>query len=401
MEDITLNLCRTFHPVGQGLFCSERLYIDGQAEPINVVYDCGCFTPSADVKNRYHFQKTLQEQITETFPENTSIQGVFISHLHYDHISGLRELLKRNVKYLFLPQLSPALILESVLHGKFNASDEEFDETISLIQMLSENSERIEETRIIQISPNNLENNEALTEVDILNDSLKTNHIHDYRIMIGNYWEYIPFNYYLSDAKSKQLLEELQSESSFAHCFSNGEIDFRALAIALKDQDIINQCKSIYKRIFDSENEYSMPVYSGPADHLFWLRYWCEDDRDYCMCHGYCHWHRRCCCGCLYTGDYPAADTTLYRAMEQFYTHARVWGRFSTIQVPHHGSWRNHNSDLYRFARNAIISAGRRNPYHHPAYEVIRDLNEDIGLRCYVMTEIDEKYEEKFHIVEY
>ncbi len=400
MKDITVDLCRTFRPVGQGLFCSEQFRIEGEPNPINVVYDCGCFAPSADVKNRYYFQKTLQEQIVDAFPRNTSIQCVFISHLHYDHISGLRELLKHNVKYLFLPQLSPALILESVLHSKFNASDEECDDTISLMQLLSENSERIRETQIIQISPNNLENNEPLTEVDILSGSLKTNHIHDCRIMIGNYWEYIPFNYYLSDAKSKKILEELQAKSSFTHCFSNGKINFQALASALKDQGAINQCKRIYKSIFPSENEYSMPVYSGPIDYLFWRKYWCEGDRNYCICHRNCHQYWRCC-GCLYTGDYCAADAAQYRAMEQFYTHAGVWRKFLTIQVPHHGSWLNHNSDLYKFAVNAIISVGRRNQYHHPAYEVIRDLKEDIGLRCYVMTEIDEKYEEKFQIVVY
>ena len=33
---------RTFHPVGQGAFYSERFYTSGQSEAVyNIVYDCG------------------------------------------------------------------------------------------------------------------------------------------------------------------------------------------------------------------------------------------------------------------------------------------------------------------------------------------------------------------------
>ncbi|HCS86973.1 MAG TPA: hypothetical protein DIW30_00595 [Bacteroidales bacterium] len=350
MADIKLNLCRTFHPVGQGLFCSERLNIEGQPNPINVVYDCGCFEPSREVRKQYYLQKTLSDKISDAFLDNAPIYCVFISHLHYDHISGLRELLKHSVKYLFLPQLSPALMLESVLYSRCYASVDGFNETLSLMQSLSENSEHIGDARIIQVIPNrNIDSEAETTAVDLLrvaahaNDSLG-HEICNYRIRIGKYWEYVPFNY-ASSPQHEQLVERLQSVKELSHCFANGEVNFNALASAFANQNIVNMCKEIYKSVFSSENEYSMPVYSGPVS-LKKIKCCCND-------HRYCRWcddcyRRHCYCygACLYTGDFPASNPTLYGMMKNFYTRLGAWKRISLVQVPHHGSYYSHNADL-------------------------------------------------------
>lgn len=406
MADIKLNLCRTFHPIGQGLFCSERLNIEGQPNPINVVYDCGCFEPSSEVRKQYDLQKTLSDQIAEAFPNNAPIYCVFISHLHYDHISGLRELLNHSVKYLFLPQLSPALMLESVLYSRCYASEDGFNETLSLIRSLSENSEQIGETRIIQILPNrNIDSEAEATAVDLLSVAAHANsalrhEICNYRIRIGKHWEYVPFNYYTSSLQHEQLVERLQSVKELSHCFANGKIDFNALAMAFKNPDIVKMCKEIYKSIFSSENEYSMPVYSGPVG-LEKIKCCCSDNR-YRRCCDDCY-RRHCHCygACLYTGDFPASDSTLYGMMKNFYTRLGAWKRISLVQVPHHGSYYSHNTDLYMLERSAVMSVGIRNQYHHPDYEVIRDLKEKLNFCPYIMTEADKQYEEGIQYTEY
>lgn len=405
MEDIKLNLCRTFHPVGQGLFCSEQLNIEGQSKPINVVYDCGCFEPSSAVRKQYNLQKTLSDKIAGAFPDKAPIYCVFISHLHYDHISGLRELLKHPVKYLFLPQLSPALMLESVLYSRCYASEEGFNETLSLIRSLSENSEQIGETRIIQILPNrNIDSEADATSLDLLNVTAQANRalgheICNYRIRIGKYWEYVPFNY-ASSSQHKQLLDMLQSVKELSHCFANGRVDFNALAMAFTDQEIVKACKEIYKSIFSSENEYSMPVYSGPVG-LEKIECRCSDNR-YRRCYDDCY-RRHCHCygACLYTGDFPALDPMLFGAMKNFYTRLGVWKRISLVQVPHHGAYSGHNADLYMLERSAVMSVGIRNQYHHPDYEVIRNLKEKLNFYPYIMTEADTQYEEQIQYTEY
>lgn len=49
-------MTRTFHPVGQGLFCTERFFCSGD-KPINLVYDCGSLRGICKV--RYSIAQTF------------------------------------------------------------------------------------------------------------------------------------------------------------------------------------------------------------------------------------------------------------------------------------------------------------------------------------------------------
>lgn len=80
-----------FHNVGQGLFYSG--HIDNNH--FNFVYDCG--TSSA--------QKYIENAVDNQLPSQ-DIDFVVISHLHKDHISGLKRLVDNyNVKKIYLPYL--------------------------------------------------------------------------------------------------------------------------------------------------------------------------------------------------------------------------------------------------------------------------------------------------------
>ena len=88
-------MIRSFVPVGQGAFYLEQF---GRVpERTNVVYDCGS---STDVK-------LIEAQIDDAFEPNETIDAIFISHLHEDHINGLEHILTRcKVKRLFFPLLT-------------------------------------------------------------------------------------------------------------------------------------------------------------------------------------------------------------------------------------------------------------------------------------------------------
>jgi len=88
----------TFHNVGQGLFYSLQIWIENPS-PVNVIYDCGSF-------NEMHLNTAIRE-----FSElaGNTLHLLILSHLHYDHISGLETLLNSFEKkgIVILPYLYP------------------------------------------------------------------------------------------------------------------------------------------------------------------------------------------------------------------------------------------------------------------------------------------------------
>jgi len=89
------NAFSEFHNIGQGLFCSGRF------RNFYFVYDCG---------TKKH-QDILEERIDKYVDSlaNKQIDALVISHLHFDHVSGLDKLLKLiKVKTVYLPYLLPA-----------------------------------------------------------------------------------------------------------------------------------------------------------------------------------------------------------------------------------------------------------------------------------------------------
>jgi len=89
------NVDFTFHNVGQGLFYSGRI------NNFNFVYDCGSET-------RPHLKKSVNEYIKNKL-NNEKIDLLVLSHLHDDHIAGLKFFFdtKISFKTVILPYLSP------------------------------------------------------------------------------------------------------------------------------------------------------------------------------------------------------------------------------------------------------------------------------------------------------
>lgn len=78
-----MRMLRTFHPIGQGGFYSERFIFRDRKNNINIIYDCGSATNDRIVK----------QEIITTFEKGEVIHALFISHFHADHINGIEFLL--------------------------------------------------------------------------------------------------------------------------------------------------------------------------------------------------------------------------------------------------------------------------------------------------------------------
>jgi hypothetical protein len=94
METIECKCTYNYHPVGQGLFYSGRIYLP--KSDFNFVYDCG-----TNSKKSY-----LTDEINSL--NNGKLDLLIISHFHKDHISGIPELLTKfkDIKTVVLPYIT-------------------------------------------------------------------------------------------------------------------------------------------------------------------------------------------------------------------------------------------------------------------------------------------------------
>jgi hypothetical protein len=99
MSKLSYSVNATFHPVGEGLFSSLDFLLPrcDSISRFSMVYDCGSLS-SGTIRRRVH-----------VYTRNRRILDLLvISHLHYDHVSGLINLFEKlTINTVMLPYLSP------------------------------------------------------------------------------------------------------------------------------------------------------------------------------------------------------------------------------------------------------------------------------------------------------
>ena len=107
-----MRIVRTFHPVGQGAFYSERFFFhdgDQLKSKHNIVFDCGVM--------RWP-EWMMHHVVKSAFTGKDEIDHLFISHLDYDHLSLVNTLLKsvKCVKNIVLPLVSEELLITAMTY---------------------------------------------------------------------------------------------------------------------------------------------------------------------------------------------------------------------------------------------------------------------------------------------
>lgn len=380
-----INVKRTIHPVGQGLFCTEKFHCDDNSKVFNVVYDCGSFNHDA-----------LSAEIKKTFDEEDVIDVVFISHLHYDHISGLEELVRKyHIRSVVMPQLSNNLLIEAFVYNCIHAPNNYVAVNQFIYQLTSADNNSDLHRVFVEWSENLVERNGENIDISTLTGLRELRSSDNIVIQNNNVpiWEYVPYSM-ISDNVAADLVQELSQDSMFVAFFTGNQItDVNGFLQRISNQDGRERCKEIYRHCIRgySANEYSMPVYSGPIvgkDVLVRVCHTHHHAPDYPHCHAHCDMD--CClpylnsgslANCLYTGDFNAnPDEQYYQPMVTYYCNNHRWERIKMIQVPHHGSKYNHNIDLYQERCWAFISCGLQNRYHHPHGTCVADI---FNARCH------------------
>ena len=358
---------RTFHPVGQGGFYTER-----HNDEFNIVYDCGS-TP----------RKYSSSIVQSTFSKRDDIDILFISHFDYDHVSSIVTLKKNTgtIHAVVMPLLEPehqALLinLNRVL------SD-------SILKLISKPESFFDSNTVIyKVRPSNTqeaEDNDNPIEImrspsETMPDGSRYFFRRDPETILINsgrliklessnrgknskqFWTFTPYNYQ-NITRSLSLIQELK-KSGFNTALLKSDSGYTISEITTPAKR--RELRKVYNSLNGTVNENSMLVYSGPSNNDYQLTP--------CSCLGIeCDSNCNLKPGCIYTGDCDFNKVTLNQAFKQYINTVGV------VQIPHHGSKDSFNIkaiDSINSSQSLIcpVSFGTTNRYKHPSREVINSL---------------------------
>lgn len=353
-------ILRTFLPVGQGAFYCEKLFDASNKCVLNIVYDCGS---STDI----HF---VQGAILSAFEKDETIDAVFLSHLDNDHINGLPDLLSHcRVKKIYFPLITDEhLVLTKVEQQIKNPTDPNNFSSAFLENPFGALREHAPDSEAVLISVASNEDSEnrqygdnirsIFSGTDVFSDIASSG-----KSTAGISWEYVPFNFRQTERVTK-LLQALEDE--FHRPISATEVEGIWKSKPSKRYLI----KNAYKKVPGGLNANSMTVFSGERFGCLYqtLSHTCC----YCFpCTGkfFCPPKPS---GCLYTGDYDASKLNSWNQLKTAYK--KYWDSIGCVQIPHHGSKHNFNSNFLYSDAFFVISAGCLNRYHHPHASVIKQI---------------------------
>ncbi|OYP35395.1 hypothetical protein CIK90_11815 [Prevotella sp. P5-126] len=372
-----MKVVRTFHPVGQGAFYSERFYEeDNPQAKYNIVYDCG---------TSWGAITKAKKVVNLAFDKNDTIDYLFISHLDFDHVSLANTLIESvdgKVRNIVLP----LVYKEEVRIGinlNYIANHQETETFLRWILNRVDGNNNGIDTRITFIGSNDDKGNVTAGGEKIT-----------LQIEEGEpEWVLIPRNI-SAMSRRKELLEKFDrmlSDPDFKEesirsglpvVGSSDELlhlllDERYVAGIIRNKKLRKAIKSAYEKVAGGVNVNSLLLYSGPA----------REGLNYMMCLMYSNMFKRMRfrrVGCLYTGD---SDCDIYEWKSRLYSD--VWQNIGTVQLPHHGSLKsfevkkNDIDRVYYFP----VSCGSTNSYGHPSGKILAYLMKKDGLP-HIVTEM-------------
>lgn len=390
----TLDFTRTFHPVGQGAFYSERFTFNQNVDFLTI-YDCGTDLENkklgsedqilSGLESRIHQDLGIVDQATGKH----DVQLLFLSHFDQDHVCGVHTLDPRIVVIPLLTQdeITCYELIDFLQISKINWN-------------LLRNPKRFfgNRTKVIGIEPDEEESNlsEQPEAIEINEEgsirNVNENAIYDsYQqrsnvdmtissgipIRLRNLWQYIAFN------------PKISKLNEFKRALTAAGWDWNTLADDLKSnlsKDKVKELRDIYKNISPTGkldlNTTSLLVYSGPTEQLrpFHIR-------RCIMSHSYCSnrtinesYERprihRSRLACMYFGDWKISVKKLLQYIKHVPSNGNQIG---TVQIPHHGSGYNNGHYALKYLNNprriiSVISVGNDNRHRHPSNKTISDI---------------------------
>lgn len=345
------NFIRTFHPVGQGAFYTEKYVNNG--ETVNIVYDCGTSThPSNDI---------LVDNIFSSFRDGEDIDILFISHFDDDHINGISILKNRcHIKNVIIPLIKDEDKIIFKICNYFSSHNHQINNEL----IDSPESYFGYKTKVIKVR--SLSEQDEIDDsifrpvyIDTLGESAEIASGQLIQIMDNVPWYYIPFNY---EYQKRALRFEEELEKANIKNSELNSIDFISSRV--------EEMRKLYKIIPGNINTNSLVLFSGTCIE--------QSIRDSICDTPYIptNHHLLFCAhsllsGCLYLGD-ASLNTKLISQLKRR-LRKTFWQSISVIQVPHHGSKNNFSETMLDMHPHSVwvVSYGTENKYKHPSTEII------------------------------
>lgn len=412
----------TFFKAGQGSFYGGRIWLHETNQVFTIVYDCGTSPFIAGNNQSLNNEINHFRDRPHNFPPNNNeIELLFISHLDYDHVSGLKRLLAEfQVKNIILPYIAKKtrqFFLTSISDNNDPDNNLTFDEYISFIespnQFISQYSGGTKQFYIKSNGKNEIE----YQGYDI-NDNLSDNvyprgtpnidteeligqpnvfiYENDLQFFIKRNWEFTTFaksvsepainklhdclkkmlnkkvtdDFTLDDLKSIVTTNRKEAHKSYTDCIS--DINSHGLVLLHGPIRFEHLCGNIYSNceLSHFQNDYNYHRHHYDEHHF--------NNRNRAML------------GTLLFGDTSINPSNNPIDFPQAFKDKIV--NVHVVQVPHHGSSKNWDFTTFE-ALNiganvnrwgncvvAVCNFGYGNKFGHPSHQVLNDLSSTIFL---------------------
>lgn len=336
---------RTFWPVGQGAFYSELFYEEGKPNGL-VVYDCGTLSSQKYIKTSIKVLRQKFDNSSICKNGGIDIDILFVSHFHYDHISGITQLLKVfNIKKIVLPVIPQEAYADVYLNNYINERHEG-KPTIELLENFLSDDNNINNTQLLRFADLDL-NGFYSKGFNVLNvDDSNSDFILSKTILKLKDWNYIPYNYPCE--QSFELYKRMKKD--YPELLENIEKREWDKSKTIIEKIGIKQIKKLYVDAYSKDqNEESMTVLSCPSHES-------NISEEYC----------------LYTGDSPFRNPNRLSVVKIFYKD--YWYKIGIIQSPHHGAECDNPDCLHDSPRTSVVCYGTNNRYGHPCSKIKIDM---------------------------
>ena len=415
-----MRVARTFHPVGEGGFNTEKIDLDGREA--SIVYNCGSTSLG---------KSDLDRIIKNVFPEGARIDLLFISNFRAEHINGLETLKSHcQIDTVVLPDLSyeERIRTQVVHHLDFFTSNKPTSSNklpCNILECLINDPKSFfgPGTRIIRIKP---EKDWDPIEVNIFPGG--DWYIPQERISIGRGsgpgqgevfpsgspvvvipikdWIFIPI-YHEQESQRKKFEEELRTVGlSFPDIDTFEKIEANEKKLSKVSGSIRWNRESsmlLYSGVVDARaDSYILGAYKDSKpyrcfkDHKYNHQLKDREDKRYladCEHDPYLkyneprkYWYYECYrtsvpSGCLYTGNIALSEDRLVDKISRKLS--AFTPALGTIQVPYHGAAENFDPSILKVGALHCAVVSFDSEIQKP-YSVIRDILLDGLLPCLV-----------------